>query len=93
MLKQLHDWRVLVDAMFARVWEYIDAQDYWGAGTKLWVDVQIGSVVLAEADEVRSGDRTPVDRFIRISDSGKREPDGDYIEEYAYQWFDFRTGD
>ena len=93
MIKQLHDWKVLVDTMIEKVWEYIDEVDYWNEGAKIWVDAPNLSVVLAEEDEVRPGEGTPVDRFIKKNARGKEEPNGDRIEEYAYQKFDFRVVD
>ena len=93
MINQFHDWRTLADAIFDKVSEYIDEKESWDEGAKLWVDVEIGSVTLAKAGEVLHGDGTLVTQFIRKDDYGNCEPDGDIIEEYAYQWFDIRTGD
>jgi len=93
MRKQLHDWKVLVDAIFDKIAEFIDGQNGWDSDANLWVDLESNSVSLAEAGKVLRGESLPAIKFVTANDTGDLEPDGDLIEEYAYQWFDFRTGD
>lgn len=93
MGKQFHDWKVLVDMIFDKVSEFIDAQNGWGPETNLWIDIESNSVSLAEPDQVLTGENVPVIKLVGVNDSGDLEPDGDLIEDYASQWFDFRTGD
>ena len=93
MGKQLHDWKILVDIVFDKVSEYLDAQNGWGEETNLWIDVDSNSVTLAEPGQVLSGESFPAMEFVRVNDVGDLEPDGDLIEDYVNRWFDFRTGD
>ncbi len=93
MGKQFHDWKVLVDMIFDKVAEFIDAQNGWGADSNLWVDIESNSVSLAEPDQVLTGESIPVIKLVGVNDSGDLGPDGDLIEDFAGQWFDFRTGD
>ena len=44
MRTQLHNWRLLVDHIIDKVWEYIDELEYWDAEPKLWVDAESDSV-------------------------------------------------
>ena len=40
MRTQLHNWRILVDHIIDKVWEYIDELDMWNDRTTLWVDAE-----------------------------------------------------
>lgn len=95
MRKQLHEWRVLVDCIIEKVWEYIDELEleYWGDDATLWVEAESATVNLGEGDQKFPGEGRPASLFVRTNEDGSKEPDGDYIEDYASQWFDFRTGD
>ena len=68
MRTQLHNWRILVDHIIDKVWEYIDELDMW---------------------DDRSEPK-PVEELITTGEDGRKEPNVDAIEEFAYGWFDFR---
>lgn len=91
MRTQLHNWRILVDHIIDKVWEYIDELEYWDDNPKLWVEAATDSVVLGEEGKEYSGEGRPVSQFISRDESGKMEPNIDFIEDFAYGWFDFRT--
>ena len=55
MRTQLHNWRLLVDHIIDKVWEYIDELEYWDAEPKLWVDAESDSVILGDGDKVYPG--------------------------------------
>ena len=82
MKTQLHNWRILVDHIIDKVWEYIDEIDYWDDEPKMWVEAASDTVVLGESKQVSE--------FIRKDEAGKMEPDIDRIEDFAAGWYDFR---
>ena len=90
MRQDLHSWRILVDLIIDKVWEYIDEFDLWEKEVTLWVDAESEAVNLGEGNEKRSGVGSPISPFIATEEDGTMSPNVDYIEEYAYQWFDFR---
>lgn len=90
MRQQLHDWRILVDHIIDKVWEYIDEIDYWTVGTLLWVDAENDTIALDDEGKQLAGESRPVEQFIVTEEDGSRHPDVDAIEEFAYGWFDFR---
>ena len=90
MRTQLHNWRILVDHIIDKVWEYIDEIDYWEDEPKLWVDAESDSVILGEKGKGYPGESKQVSGFIRRDEAGKMEPDVDAIEDFAAGWFDFR---
>ena len=64
MRTQLHNWRILVDRIIEKVWEYIDELKYWDDRTALWVDAESESVILGEDGKTYLGDRKPVEELI-----------------------------
>lgn len=90
MRTQLHNWRILVDHIIDKVWEYIDEIDYFGEDTKIWVDPAEDSVILDDEGRQLAGECRPVEQFITVEEDGHSEPNVDAIEEFAYGWFDFR---
>ena len=90
MRTQLHNWRILVDHIIDKVWEYIDEIDYWEDEPKLWVEDESDTVVLGEKGKEYPGESKQVSEFIRKDETGKMEPDIDRIEDFAAGWFDFR---
>lgn len=90
MLNQLHDWRILVDRIIEKVWEYIDELDLWDDRTTLWVDAESATVILGEDGKTYPGEAKPVEELITTGDVGRKEPNVDAIEKFAYSWFDFR---
>lgn len=90
MRTQLHNWRLLVDHIIDKVWEYIDELEYWDAEPKIWVDAESDSVILGDGDKVYPGEGRPVSEFITKDETGKMEPNIDQIEDFAAGWFDFR---
>lgn len=89
MRKQLHEWRVLVDCIIEKIWEYIDEIDYFDKDAHLWVDGKACSVILGDGDRKYPGEGRPVFLFLTTDDAGNMQPDEDYIEDYAAQWFNF----
>ena len=85
MRTQLHNWRILVDRIIEKVWEYIDELKYWDDRTALWVDAESESVILGEDGKTYLGDRKPVEELIVTREDGSKEPDVDAIEEYTYK--------
>ena len=53
MRTQLHNWRILVDHIIDKVWEYIDEIDYWDDEPKLWVEAESDTVVLGSSARTR----------------------------------------
>lgn len=90
MRTQLHNWRVLVDCIIDKVWEFIDEFDMWPEDTTLWVEGESAAVNLGEGDQKFSGEGRPAILFVHTDEDGDKEPDIDYIEDFASQWFDFR---
>ena len=90
MRKQLHDWRILVDCILDKVFDYIDEFDSWGQDAVLWVEGNTATVNLGMGFVKYPGEGRPAILFTRLDDDGDRHPDIGYIEDYAYQWFDFR---
>ena len=90
MRTQLHNWRILVDHIIDKVWEYIDELDMWNDRTTLWVDAEQASVILGEGGKTYPGEPKPVEELITAGEDGRKEPNVDAIEEFAYGWFDFR---
>ncbi len=90
MRTQLHKWRILVDHIIDKVWEYIDEINYWDDEPKLWVEAEFDTVVLGEKGKEYPGESKQVSEFIRKDEAGKMEPDIDRIEDFAAGWFDFR---
>lgn len=90
MRTQLHNWRVLVDCIIDKVWEFIDEFDMWPEDTTLWVEGESATVNLGEGDQKFSGEGRPAILFVHTDEDGDKEPDIDYIEDFASRWFDFR---
>ena len=90
MRTQLHNWRVLVDCIIDKVWEFIDEFDMWPEATTLWVEGESAAVNLGEGDQKFPGEGRPAILFVHTDEDGDKEPDIDYIEDFASQWFDFR---
>ena len=90
MKQQLHDWRILVDCILDKVFDYIDEFDMWPEDTTLWVEGESATVNLGEGVQKFPGEGRPAILFVHTDEDGDKEPDIDYIEDYAYQWFDLR---
>lgn len=90
MRTQLHNWRVLVDCIIDKVWEFIDEFDMWPEDTTLWVEGESATVNLGEGDQKFPGEGRPAILFVHTDEDGDKEPDIDYIEDFASRWFDFR---
>ena len=90
MRTQLHNWRVLVDCIIDKVWEFIDEFDMWPEDTTLWVEGESAAVNLGEGDQKFPGEGRPAILYVPTDEDGDKEPDIDYIEDFASQWFDFR---
>ena len=90
MRTQLHNWRILVDHIIDKIWEYIDEIEYFGESTKIWIDASEDSVILNDEGQKFDGECRPVEQFITIEEDGRREPNVDAIEDFAYGWFDLR---
>ena len=70
--------------------EFIDEFDMWPEDTTLWVEGESATVNLGEGDQKFPGEGRPAILFVHTDEDGDKEPDIDYIEDFASQWFDFR---
>ena len=90
MRTQLHNWRILVEHIIDKVWEYIDELAMRNGRTARRVDAEQASVILGEDGKTYPGEPKPVEELITTGEDGWKEPNVDAIEEFAYGWFDFR---
>jgi len=90
MYSQLNMWRQLVNAIEEKVSEYCNEADLWEPGTQLWTNAGTGNVVLGDKPDEPNFEGCDVERFTCHDGNGDLMPDLDFIEDYAYQWFDFR---
>ena len=79
-----------MDCIIDKVWEFIDEFDMWPEDTTLWVEGESAAVNLGEGDLKFPGEGRPAILFVHTDEDGDKEPDIDYIEDFASQWFDFR---
>ena len=79
-----------MDCIIDKVWEFIDEFDMWPEDTTLWVEGESATVNLGEGDHKFPGEGRPAILFVHTDEDGDKEPDIDYIEDFASQWFDFR---
>lgn len=47
-------------------------------------------MILGEDGKTYPGEPKPVEELITTGEDGRKEPNVDAIEEFAYGWFDFR---
>ena len=72
MRTQLHNWRVLVDCIIDKVWEFIDEFDMWPEDTTLWVEGESAAVNLGEGDQKFPGEGRPAILFFHTDEDGDK---------------------